>query len=645
LTINPSAMPSGEVDSGDGISQTIHAKHVEKQWSSFEELHGPESVQQRSTSLSILVRCVGLPENQRSTLWTAWSGAGKLKASASRSYSDYLALADTKQGADANPFYANAKAQIELDLLRTWPKDPRFKPGQPAITQLRRVLVAQCVRNSAVGYLQSMNFVACFLLVSTHFDEEASFWLLCALVEVLIPTFYIKDMNGVKSLVEDFSGLIAKKMPKLNAKMEQMHTSATFRSFAWFLTLFFGTLQPDVLTRVWDFFFYAAIEHEKDNDFGNARAVLVDSQSSSSSSSSSSFAAAAESRDGREFLCAQHCRCEAVLISTALGLLALNESVLMDADDHLEMATAVQDISAVLDCKAQNQKLLKLAFGGRFGSIKEVAGLCEASFVCRGKMYDSRLNRLHNLSKVSRMPHSSPTKHRRGSSHRQILNLQSHAFSVPRKHQVRSRFPKHRRNKTSRLEFDASAIQGLFSDENQAPGIHQTEDSSDVQAPPGKRIKQSVSHVSVVHNKHNRYESADFAFPSFVNAASKPSSSTRSDQPLSNDPLTPAALRRNRVFNNDSPNQGQSNTGPVSELALDETSMRRTTPAKATQRTLLQRRLRQTRSCMKRTSSEKTDFSKSASKFLDSLLSPKRRTRARVTELLPLSATKLSIRK
>jgi hypothetical protein len=59
--------------------------------------------------------------------------------------------------------------QIELDLHRTLPNNKLFEKDE-GLNKLRNILVAFSWINTEVGYCQSMNFWAAFLLLFT--DEE-----------------------------------------------------------------------------------------------------------------------------------------------------------------------------------------------------------------------------------------------------------------------------------------------------------------------------------------------------------------------------------------------------------------------------------------------------------------------------------------
>ena len=62
---------------------------------------------------------------------------------------------------------STAMQDIEKDLQRTFPGHSYVSSAQ-GVHALRRVLRAYAARNSAVGYCQSMNFVAGVLLAQVH---------------------------------------------------------------------------------------------------------------------------------------------------------------------------------------------------------------------------------------------------------------------------------------------------------------------------------------------------------------------------------------------------------------------------------------------------------------------------------------------
>jgi hypothetical protein len=65
---------------------------------------------------------------------------------------------------------------------------------------LKRVLTAFAAHDAALGYVQSMNFLAAFLLLAGVAEEDA-FWCLVVLVEDVVPGYFCEGMVAAKVCV------------------------------------------------------------------------------------------------------------------------------------------------------------------------------------------------------------------------------------------------------------------------------------------------------------------------------------------------------------------------------------------------------------------------------------------------------------
>ena len=155
--------------------------------------------------------------------------------------------------------------QIELDLHRTFSSDENFytKINED---KLRRILSAYIKRNPTVGYCQGLNFITAVLI--TQLSELESFWVLCQLIESILPVDYFNLMTGVVVdqkvlwiLLEDHFPDIHKHMLKHNFQSESFTTQ-------WLVCLFANTLKFDSnkednsclsLLNVWDYMFTLGI--------------------------------------------------------------------------------------------------------------------------------------------------------------------------------------------------------------------------------------------------------------------------------------------------------------------------------------------------------------------------------------------------
>ena len=187
------------------------------------------------------------------------SGALQLRASEQPGYYRQMLLED-KQEQDALFAQTGARSpiatQIELDLIRTFPDNRRFSnaPSAGGIDPLRRVLLAYAHRNKELGYCQSMNILAGWLLITLG-SEENAFWILCAIAENVCPSYYTQNMIGCQIDMRIFKELLDEMLPALTAKFEREKLSLPLLTSKWFLCIYADLLPSATAVRVWDSFF------------------------------------------------------------------------------------------------------------------------------------------------------------------------------------------------------------------------------------------------------------------------------------------------------------------------------------------------------------------------------------------------------
>jgi hypothetical protein len=133
-------------------------------------------------------------------------------ADAARRRRTWTAIAVEKKAADARLLGVEAVTYLQLivraaqdldaaKVERQIDKDVRRVPvavEDPAA--LKRILTAFSARYEEGGYCQGLNFLASLLL--TVVEEEEAFWLVCLLVEdILPPGFYSRELHGSKAEV------------------------------------------------------------------------------------------------------------------------------------------------------------------------------------------------------------------------------------------------------------------------------------------------------------------------------------------------------------------------------------------------------------------------------------------------------------
>lgn len=191
----------------------------------------------------------GVPPHLRGRVWWMCSGAAELQRAAPASYAELVARLHTLSRC--------ASMEIEKDLPRTFPVAPASGAEEQLrrsnLGELRRVLQAYSLRNPAVGYCQSMNFLAAVLL--HHVEEEEAFWVLAAIVEELTPSYHTRSMAGSRADQRVFADLVQQKLPAIFQHMQALGVDFEPFTLKWFLCLFLHTLPFEPVLRIWDVFF------------------------------------------------------------------------------------------------------------------------------------------------------------------------------------------------------------------------------------------------------------------------------------------------------------------------------------------------------------------------------------------------------
>ncbi|KAI8360822.1 rab-GTPase-TBC domain-containing protein [Blakeslea trispora] len=206
----------------------------------------------------------GLPHKYRAKAWMHYSGA---EAKMSNNTHVYQSLLDKIQ---ENPkLIEKAMDSIRKDLYRTFPNNSHFAQDNSCrIEMLKHVLSAFSHYLPEIGYCQSLNFLAGFLLLFYDTEEEV-FWMLVTIVEDYFPKgMFDTTMQGAQIEQIVLMNLIYDHMPAMWSKIsekrcfweceqkEQDNFSAiTLTTTHWFLTMYINILPVETVLRIWDCFF------------------------------------------------------------------------------------------------------------------------------------------------------------------------------------------------------------------------------------------------------------------------------------------------------------------------------------------------------------------------------------------------------
>jgi hypothetical protein len=129
-------------------------------------------------------------------------------------------------------------------------------PGSGNIQDaLRRVLRAFCVAHPDQGYLQSMNFVAAFmLLIFTPACEEKAFWCFEFLCAHILHGYYTPGMNKLLEDTDVFRKALNARKPKTATHLMDIGCIDIASLFLprWLLCGFLNCFPAEIVVRVWD---------------------------------------------------------------------------------------------------------------------------------------------------------------------------------------------------------------------------------------------------------------------------------------------------------------------------------------------------------------------------------------------------------
>ncbi|KAJ3153650.1 hypothetical protein HDU86_005148 [Geranomyces michiganensis] len=191
----------------------------------------------------LVLRTDGIPSAFRGDVWMICAGARY-----SRPNGSYYATLVADHLNETSAF----AEEIEKDVRRSLPEHPAYQTPM-GIDALRRVLTAYSWRNPAIGYAQALNILSAVLLL--HLKEEDAFWMLCIIVERILPDHYSKTLVG--SVVDQsvFSRLVELHLPLLWAHLTKLYMDLSTISVPWFMCLFLNTVPLRLGVKFLDAFF------------------------------------------------------------------------------------------------------------------------------------------------------------------------------------------------------------------------------------------------------------------------------------------------------------------------------------------------------------------------------------------------------
>ncbi|KAA3679542.1 TBC1 domain family member 6 [Paragonimus westermani] len=143
---------------------------------------------------------------------------------------------------------------ILVDVPRTYPENVHFRnpdDSNSKLHSLERVLKAFAVRFPHIGYCQGLNYITAILLLILRGRpeevEEQAFWLLDALVNDILPSYYSDDMVSVRRDCMVLGELLRIKDNTLYGVIVNSGVNFTVLCAKWFICLYADVLPIEFL--------------------------------------------------------------------------------------------------------------------------------------------------------------------------------------------------------------------------------------------------------------------------------------------------------------------------------------------------------------------------------------------------------------
>uniref|UniRef100_G3SNC1 RUN and TBC1 domain-containing protein 3 n=1 Tax=Loxodonta africana TaxID=9785 RepID=G3SNC1_LOXAF len=192
----------------------------------------------RSEKLRSLV-LAGIPHSMRPQLWMRLSGALQKKHNSELSYRETVKNSSNDE--------TIAAKQVRPRLFSAAPSN---------ISNVSGVELSNLNEDMVRGPVLPIpgKVAACLLL---FLEEEDAFWMMCAIVEDLLPASYFSTtLLGVQTDQRVLRHLIVQYLPRLDKLLQEHDIELSLITLHWFLTAFASVVPLKLLLRIWDLFFY-----------------------------------------------------------------------------------------------------------------------------------------------------------------------------------------------------------------------------------------------------------------------------------------------------------------------------------------------------------------------------------------------------
>ena len=143
---------------------------------------------------------------------------------------------------------------INADINRTG----RQQLSQKQILMLFNILCAYAHRNRGLNYCQGFNQIVYFLL-SMGFEEEEAFWILCFVLEQLMPALHYRKVVSILVDSRVILGVIRRRQVKLYNVISRLKVDLNIKVINWFITLFTSINNFELVGIIFEFLLFEGV--------------------------------------------------------------------------------------------------------------------------------------------------------------------------------------------------------------------------------------------------------------------------------------------------------------------------------------------------------------------------------------------------
>lgn len=189
----------------------------------------------------------GIPFDHRHSLWKHLVHFDQIRNQHRNPNAYYQSLLDSNANATVK---CRGHSTILIDIPRTFSNHNFFKL-QSTKSALHNVLTAFSMHQPDIGYVQGLNYIVSLLLF--HYNEQDTFWMLCALIRKFhLDSYYHDDMESIQKSSGKLGQSIEHRFPKLSRKLQKAGVLPVAFATPYFLTIFTYNLPLAICARFWD---------------------------------------------------------------------------------------------------------------------------------------------------------------------------------------------------------------------------------------------------------------------------------------------------------------------------------------------------------------------------------------------------------